>query len=327
MVAQYEYGPFGELLRATGPLAQTFNHLFSTKYFDWETGLSYYGQRYYSPTPGRWPNRDPIGERGGWNLYGFCWNIPQNAVDTDGRLAIVVPVVTVAGAGAFVSSIALSYGYYAHNLQVTYNPLPPAPLPGFHIPGGKCTVTVFVGHNNEILESLPASASECSAISGIGCGKNHQSINELISMRGFTTINNFPQLPYAVYPIPQPVGVGFLTKDVLNRQQERLSSIPMDDAGVAYQKPVGYYLDWDKLAGYQQYEASMRHSWARAMLQARTICRNPNRCCASVAVIFKFLPNEGIDKAEFKRASGIPSPDFETDDELRYMVMCAGLQH
>jgi RHS repeat-associated protein len=62
MVAQYEYGPFGELLRATGPLAQTFNHLFSTKYFDWETGLSYYGHRYYSPTAGRWLSRDPLGE-------------------------------------------------------------------------------------------------------------------------------------------------------------------------------------------------------------------------------------------------------------------------
>ncbi|WCJ60977.1 hypothetical protein NXS98_07615 [Fontisphaera persica] len=51
MIAQYEYGPFGELLRATGPLAQTFNHLFSTKYHDWETGLYYYGHRYYSPPP------------------------------------------------------------------------------------------------------------------------------------------------------------------------------------------------------------------------------------------------------------------------------------
>jgi len=64
LVAQYEYGPFGELLRATGPLAREFNFLFSTKYFDWETGLYYYGHRYYSPTTGRWPNRDPIGELG-----------------------------------------------------------------------------------------------------------------------------------------------------------------------------------------------------------------------------------------------------------------------
>ncbi|WCJ60943.1 hypothetical protein NXS98_07440 [Fontisphaera persica] len=51
MVAQYEYGPFGELLRATVSLAKDFYHLFSTKYFDWETGLSCYGHRYYSPPP------------------------------------------------------------------------------------------------------------------------------------------------------------------------------------------------------------------------------------------------------------------------------------
>ena len=35
---------------------------FSTKYFDAETGLYYYGYRYYSPNLGRWISRDPIGE-------------------------------------------------------------------------------------------------------------------------------------------------------------------------------------------------------------------------------------------------------------------------
>jgi RHS repeat-associated protein len=86
MVAPYEYGPFGELLRATGSLAQTFNHLFSTKYFDWETGLSYYGHRYYSPTTGRWLSRDPIGEDGGDNVYAFVQNNPLNSYDIEGLL-------------------------------------------------------------------------------------------------------------------------------------------------------------------------------------------------------------------------------------------------
>jgi hypothetical protein len=41
-VAQYEYGPFGEIIRATGPMAK-FNPLrFSTKYQDEETDLVYY---------------------------------------------------------------------------------------------------------------------------------------------------------------------------------------------------------------------------------------------------------------------------------------------
>jgi RHS repeat-associated protein len=64
-----------------GPLARTFNHLFSTKSHDWETGLFYYGYRYYNPHTGRWPSRDPIGENGGLNLYGFAGDNPITRID------------------------------------------------------------------------------------------------------------------------------------------------------------------------------------------------------------------------------------------------------
>ena len=33
-----------------------------------------YGFRYYNPETGRWASRDPIGERGGLNLYAFLGN-------------------------------------------------------------------------------------------------------------------------------------------------------------------------------------------------------------------------------------------------------------
>jgi uncharacterized protein RhaS with RHS repeats len=36
--------------------------------------VAYYLYRWYDPATGRWPSRDPIGERGGINLYGFVWN-------------------------------------------------------------------------------------------------------------------------------------------------------------------------------------------------------------------------------------------------------------
>ncbi|WCJ58365.1 M35 family metallo-endopeptidase [Fontisphaera persica] len=85
--SEHECCPFGELLHATGPLAKDFHHLFSTKYFDWETGLSYYGHRYYSPTAGRWLSRDPMGERGGVNLYGYCHQNPVNVFDALGLFA------------------------------------------------------------------------------------------------------------------------------------------------------------------------------------------------------------------------------------------------
>jgi uncharacterized protein RhaS with RHS repeats len=37
-------------------------------------GVTYYQYRYYDPVTGRWPSRDPIGERGGVNLYSFVGN-------------------------------------------------------------------------------------------------------------------------------------------------------------------------------------------------------------------------------------------------------------
>ncbi len=39
--------------------------------------LSYYGYRFYDPNNQRWLNRDPIEERGGYNLYAFVDNNPR----------------------------------------------------------------------------------------------------------------------------------------------------------------------------------------------------------------------------------------------------------
>jgi len=74
-----------EPIRATGPVAFVNPFRFSTKYCDDETGHYYYGYRYYSPTQGRWLSRDPIGENGGRNLYGFLDNDPANYVDVLGK--------------------------------------------------------------------------------------------------------------------------------------------------------------------------------------------------------------------------------------------------
>jgi len=54
---------------------------FSTKYTDQETGLLYYGFRYYDPLTGRWLSRDPIEEKGGLNVLGFTRNKPINTTD------------------------------------------------------------------------------------------------------------------------------------------------------------------------------------------------------------------------------------------------------
>jgi len=83
--ARYEYSPFGETLRSSGEMAQANPFRFSTKYVDSETGLIYYGYRYYVPETGRWSGRDPIDERGGMNLYCILRNDSLNQVDPDGH--------------------------------------------------------------------------------------------------------------------------------------------------------------------------------------------------------------------------------------------------
>lgn len=49
-------------------------------------GVYLYGYRWYDPLTGRWPSRDPIGELGGRNLYGFVTNEPINGIDLRGLL-------------------------------------------------------------------------------------------------------------------------------------------------------------------------------------------------------------------------------------------------
>jgi len=88
--ATYEYGPFGELVRATGPMAKANPFRFSNKYQDDDTDMLYYGYRYYSPSTGRWLNRDPLREKGGFNLYGFVRNNSCSAFDPDGQITVRV---------------------------------------------------------------------------------------------------------------------------------------------------------------------------------------------------------------------------------------------
>ena len=67
----YTWGMDGRL---SGMILSNAQDRFSTKYYDAETDLYYYGYRYYSPSLGRWISRDPIEEEGGVNLYNCNYN-------------------------------------------------------------------------------------------------------------------------------------------------------------------------------------------------------------------------------------------------------------
>jgi RHS repeat-associated protein len=72
IVNSYEYGPFGQIIASTETVDNPYR--FNTKYTDDETGLVYYGFRYYDAQNGRWLNSDPIGVDGGINTYNSVSN-------------------------------------------------------------------------------------------------------------------------------------------------------------------------------------------------------------------------------------------------------------
>ena len=84
----YDYDAFGKETRSSTLVAglnpDSFPFHYSTKFTDPESGFNYYGYRFYDPANGRWPNRDPIGETGGNNLYGMLGNDAVNLVDVLG---------------------------------------------------------------------------------------------------------------------------------------------------------------------------------------------------------------------------------------------------
>ena len=63
------------------------------------TGLIYYRARYYDPTIGRFLQKDPIGLRGGLNLYAYVGNNPINLIDPFG----LTPKIVLADAVSAIS--------------------------------------------------------------------------------------------------------------------------------------------------------------------------------------------------------------------------------
>jgi RHS repeat-associated protein len=98
-LANYEYGPFGEVIRVTGPMARNNLLRFSTKYQDGESDLLYYGHRYYKPSTDSWLNRDPINEPGfalllNINSGKFEWNGEEQEIGPENFDEDVAPLQT-----------------------------------------------------------------------------------------------------------------------------------------------------------------------------------------------------------------------------------------
>jgi RHS repeat-associated protein len=100
-VSRHDYLPFGEELFAgtggrTAPLGYTNSdgarQKFTEKERDIETGLDYFGARYYGSMPGRFTNPDDFlndthpSDPQSWNLYTYVRNNPVRYIDPNGTI-------------------------------------------------------------------------------------------------------------------------------------------------------------------------------------------------------------------------------------------------
>jgi len=83
-----ETSPFAAVVASSGPMAKSNPFRFSTKWWDDETGLGWWGYRWYGES--RWTSRDPIGERGGLNLFVLSANSGVSGYDALGDAGCVI---------------------------------------------------------------------------------------------------------------------------------------------------------------------------------------------------------------------------------------------
>lgn len=85
VVQHIEYVPFGEVFIEERNNVWNTPYLFNAKEFDEETGMYYYGARYYDPRLSLWMSTDPMQEKYSHiNTYCYAFNNPLNFVDLHG---------------------------------------------------------------------------------------------------------------------------------------------------------------------------------------------------------------------------------------------------
>ena len=86
VVQRVEYLPTGETFIEQQDTSWVSPHKFNGKELDEETGLYYYGARYYDPRLSMWLGTDPMqGKYPGISTYAFCHNNPIMMRDLDGK--------------------------------------------------------------------------------------------------------------------------------------------------------------------------------------------------------------------------------------------------
>lgn len=106
IVQHIEYVPFGEVFIEERNNTWNTPYLFNAKEFDEETGMYYYGARYYEPRLSLWMSVDPLQEKYP-NISTYCYaaNNPIKFIDSDGRKLLFASGTTEAFKQKFRAAI------------------------------------------------------------------------------------------------------------------------------------------------------------------------------------------------------------------------------
>jgi RHS repeat-associated protein len=92
VVARYAYDPYGNRTKTEGIAVFDADFGFTGHWYHPQSNLHFAPFRAYDAALGRWLSRDPAGEDGGLNLYGYAYNSPLQYVDLDGRNPVLILV-------------------------------------------------------------------------------------------------------------------------------------------------------------------------------------------------------------------------------------------
>jgi len=186
------FGEEGKLRRVNRLSAQNPRLENGYAYDETASGMFYYGFRYYDPVTGRWPSRDPIGERGGLNLYGFVENDGINRIDYLGlkctfrvfaghtlNVSASIAAILAAGEGTGCGDRFAAISCDSNRPAIVVNVGGGTVIPGTSDHEGDLVSDTFDFHKNQVLQEWKKVASAAKKEADAQCAKSDNCCDEI----------------------------------------------------------------------------------------------------------------------------------------------------